>query len=191
MQGADVKQVFMNWYLKVWKQYADFSGRARRKEYWMFVLFNMIFMFVLGVMTIFITGWGFSGNSAHVSTLIGDFPCDISTLRTVELVHSIVLFLSFGYVLAMIVPSLAVGVRRLHDIGKSGWNYFIGLIPLVGMIILIFWFCQDSEVGKNEWGYTASLEENLPKKKFKKSFYIVSLLFILLLVMIYLLIKSF
>ena len=54
--------------------------------------------------------------------------------------------------LACLIPSLAIGVRRLHDIGKSGWNLLIGLIPLVGWIILIIWFCQDGQVGPNEYG---------------------------------------
>lgn len=54
--------------------------------------------------------------------------------------------------LACIIPSLAIGVRRLHDIGKSGWNLLLGLIPLAGAIILIIWFCQDGQVGPNEYG---------------------------------------
>lgn len=54
--------------------------------------------------------------------------------------------------LACLIPSLAIGARRLHDIGKSGWNLLIGLIPLVGCIILIIWFCQDGQVGPNEYG---------------------------------------
>jgi len=60
--------------------------------------------------------------------------------------------LYFGYALAVMIPSLAVTVRRLHDIGKSGWYYFIGLIPFIGGIILLVWFCQDSEAGSNQWG---------------------------------------
>ena len=54
--------------------------------------------------------------------------------------------------LACLIPSLAIGARRLHDIGKSGWNLLLGLIPLVGWIILIIWFCQDGQVGPNEYG---------------------------------------
>ena len=54
--------------------------------------------------------------------------------------------------LACLIPSLAIGARRLHDIGKSGWNLLIGLIPIVGWIILIIWFCQDGQVGPNEYG---------------------------------------
>ena len=56
------------------------------------------------------------------------------------------------YFLAMILPASAVGVRRLHDIGKSGWNYLLGFIPFVGAIILLVWACQDSQAGENKWG---------------------------------------
>ena len=54
--------------------------------------------------------------------------------------------------LALFIPSLAVSVRRLHDIGKSGWMYLLILIPIVGAIILLVWFCQDSQPGENKWG---------------------------------------
>ncbi len=59
-----------------------------------------------------------------------------------------------GWIIAlgMIIPNLAVGVRRLHDIGKSGWNYLFCLIPLVGTILLIVWFCQPSQEGENKYG---------------------------------------
>ena len=119
----------MNWYIKVMKQYADFSGRARRKELWMFILFNMIFAVLAMVL----------------DNLLG---------TTFELFGQ---SLGYGwlymvYCLAIFLPSLAVGVRRLHDIGKSGWSYLIGLIPLVGGIILLVWFCKDSQSSENKWG---------------------------------------
>ncbi len=116
----------MNWYLKCLKQYADFSGRARRKEYWMFVLFNFLISFVIG----FIVG------------LLG-LPD----------------FLIYVYSLAVFVPGLAVCVRRLHDIGKSGWMYFIVLIPIIGAIWLIVLFCQDSQPEENAWGPNPKEEE--------------------------------
>ena len=56
------------------------------------------------------------------------------------------------YCLAIILPGLAVCVRRLHDIGKSGWYYLIAFIPLIGFIVLIIWFCQNSQIGENKWG---------------------------------------
>ena len=109
----------MEWYLKVWKQYADFSGRARRKEFLMFVLFNILAGIVLGILGL------------------------IPVLGTI---------LNVGYGLAIIVPALALAVRRLHDVGRSGWWYLICLIPLVGSIILLVWFCTDSQPGDNKWG---------------------------------------
>jgi len=115
----------MEWYIKVWKQYADFSGRARRKEYWMFTLFNIIFFML--------------------SFILGDM---------LGLEIGVIYML---YTLAVIIPSLAVCIRRLHDIGKSGWNYLIGLIPLIGGIILIVWFCTDSQAGENKWGANPKL----------------------------------
>lgn len=108
----------MEWYLKVLKNYVGFSGRARRKEYWMFALFSFIVSLILTI----------------VEKLIG--------LDSV---------LSGLYSLAVLLPSLAVGARRLHDIGKSGWWLLIGLIPLIGAIVLIVFFCQDSQ-DDNQYG---------------------------------------
>ena len=115
----------MNWYLKVLKQYADFNGRARRKEYWMFFLFNMIFAFV----------------AAILDNVIGT--------ASPELGDGILYGL---YALALFIPGLAVGVRRLHDVGKSGWMMFIALIPLIGAIWLIVLMVTDSNPGENQYG---------------------------------------
>ena len=115
----------MNWYLKVLKQYADFSGRARRKEYWMFVLFNMIFAIVAMILDN-VLGIAMEG--------IGYGPL-------------------YGlYVLAMLIPGLAVAVRRLHDVGKSGWMILIALIPLIGAIWLLVLMVADSNPGENQYG---------------------------------------
>lgn len=105
----------MNWYLKVLQQYSDFKGRARRKEYWMFVLINSIISLTL---TYIVQGSFVSPESS---------------------------WLEIGYSLAVLVPSLAVGVRRMHDVGKSGWFF---LIPFYNLILL----CTDSEDGENKWG---------------------------------------
>jgi uncharacterized membrane protein YhaH (DUF805 family) len=107
----------MNWYLDVLKKYAVFEGRARRREYWMFFLFNFIVALVLGIVD--------------------------GMLNT--------LFISTIYSLAVIIPSLAVGVRRLHDTGRSGWWWLIAFIPLIGAIVLLVFFVQDS-VEDNEYG---------------------------------------
>lgn len=115
----------MNWYLKVLKQYADFSGRARRKEYWMFVLFNMIFTIVAMILDN-VLGIAMEG--------IGYGPL-------------------YGlYSLAMLIPGLAVAVRRLHDVGKSGWMILIALIPLIGAIWLLVLMVTDSNPGENQYG---------------------------------------
>lgn len=117
----------MKWYLKCLKQYFDFSGRARRKEYWLFCLFNLIIAYILNV----------------IDSVIGlTFPVGIVELGILGVIYSILLF----------IPGLAVGVRRLHDIGKSGWFYLIGLIPLVGAIIVLIWFCKEGEHKTNKWG---------------------------------------
>ena len=115
----------MNWYLKCLKQYADFSGRARRKEYWYFYLFNAIFAFVIGL----------------IDRVIGH---QIEGLGLG--------LLGCIYSLAVFVPTLAVSVRRLHDIGKSGWNYLFILIPLVGAILLLVWFFTEGKHESNQWG---------------------------------------
>lgn len=115
----------MNWYLKCWRRYADFKGRARRKEYWMFFLFNIIIVFLLDMID---ASMGMLDDESGFGLLSGI------------------------YMLAVIVPNIAVSVRRLHDIGKSGWNYFIGMIPLVGPIVMIIWFATAGDVGSNDWG---------------------------------------
>ncbi|MFT4943992.1 MAG: uncharacterized membrane protein YhaH (DUF805 family) [Flavobacteriales bacterium] len=115
----------MNWYLKVLKQYADFNGRARRKEYWMFVLFNTIFS-ILAMIFDNVFGIAIEG--------IGYGPIYLL------------------YVLAMMIPSLAVAVRRLHDVGKSGWMILISLIPIIGGIWLLVLFVTDGNPGENEHG---------------------------------------
>jgi uncharacterized membrane protein YhaH (DUF805 family) len=114
----------MEWYLKVMRQYADFNGRARRKEYWMFVLFNLIFTVAAAIADNLI---GFT---------FGEFGYG---------------FIYLIYVLAVFITGLSVTVRRLHDRGKSGWFYLIALIPLIGAIWLLIVLCQDSEPD-NEYG---------------------------------------
>lgn len=115
----------MNWYLKVLKKYADFSGRARRKEYWMFVLFSGIFSIVATVLDN-VLGLTFATASSGL----------ISAL----------------YALALLIPSLALGVRRLHDVGKSGWMLLLILIPIVGAIWIFVLSVMDSDSGENKYG---------------------------------------
>jgi uncharacterized membrane protein YhaH (DUF805 family) len=102
----------MNWYLEVLKKYAVFSGRARRKEYWMFFLFNVIIAFVLGFVEGLAGGPGVLGNL---------------------------------YALAVLIPGIAVGVRRMHDTDHSGWWL---LLPIVNLVFLV----QESQQGDNRFG---------------------------------------
>lgn len=115
----------MNWYLEVLKKYAVFSGRARRKEYWFYVLFNAIFAIIAMI----------------IDNVLGLTFQDIGYGPVYTL-----------YVLATLIPSIAVSVRRLHDIGKSGWYLLVGLIPCVGGIILLVFDVTAGDVGENEYG---------------------------------------
>jgi len=115
----------MNWYLKVLKQYADFNGRARRKEYWIFILFNILFAVVAIILD------------------------NVLGLAMEEMGYGPLYGL---YVVAMFIPGLAVAVRRLHDIGKSGWMILIAFIPLIGAIWLLVLLATDSNVGENQYG---------------------------------------
>ncbi|MDR1053508.1 MAG: DUF805 domain-containing protein [Planctomycetaceae bacterium] len=108
-------------YIEVLKKYVVFTGRARRREYWLFILANLIIGFVLG----FILGLAGIPEAANVAGGV--------------------------YNLAVLLPTIAVGIRRLHDTGRSGWFYLLILVPLVN-IILIVWFCQDSDRNANEYG---------------------------------------
>ena len=109
----------MSWYLEVLKKYAVFDGRARRKEYWMFLLFNLIITFVLYFIERLASGPGVLGGL---------------------------------YDLAVLLPTIAVGVRRLHDTNRNGWWLLIGLIPVIGTIVLIVFMVQDSQPGENQYG---------------------------------------
>jgi uncharacterized membrane protein YhaH (DUF805 family) len=115
----------MNWYVEVLKKYAVFVGRAGRPEYWYFVLFNFIISVVLG----FIDGViGSSGAGMGVGVL-GSL-----------------------YALAVLVPSIAVSIRRLHDTGRSGWWLLISLVPFVGFVILLVFMVLESDAGENQYG---------------------------------------
>lgn len=115
----------MDWYLKVLKNYVGFSGRARRKEYWMFWLISTLISVGLCIVDAVTgnvnaaTGWG---------------------------------LLSGIYSLLVLLPSLAVSVRRLHDRDKSGWWLLLVLIPLIGAIVLLVWIVQEGDRGTNRFG---------------------------------------
>lgn len=116
----------MNYYIDcLTKKYCCFSGRARRKEYWMFVLFNFIAAFVIG--------------------FVGGFLAGLTNVTAFA-------FLGTIYNIAVIIPSFGLLFRRLHDIGKSGWWWLIGLVPFVGWIVIIVFCCLDSQPGENQYG---------------------------------------
>lgn len=116
---------FMTAVRTCFSKYVGFSGRARRSEYWWFGLFS----FLLGVVTNIIDavlGTGYDNTTGGL----------VNTLAS----------------LAIFLPGLAVAVRRLHDTDRSGWWVLIGLIPIIGWILLIVWFCTDSKPGDNRFG---------------------------------------
>lgn len=113
----------MQWYLAVLKNYAGFSGRAHRTEYWMFVLFNIIISFVLGFVEGLFGGPGILG-----------------------LIYS----------LAVLIPGIAVAIRRLHDTGRSGWWLLISLVPVVGFIVLLVFMVLEGDNGANDYGDAAA-----------------------------------
>jgi uncharacterized membrane protein YhaH (DUF805 family) len=109
----------VEWYIKVLENYAEFEGRARRMEYWMFVLINLFI-------------------------LIG--------IRMLDMLLGLDGVIGFFYGLAILIPSIAVSVRRLHDTGRSGWWILIGIIPVLGTLVLLVFYCLDGDPGDNEYG---------------------------------------
>ena len=121
----------IEWYKKVvFENYANFKGRARRSEYWYFALAN-------GLISILLIMIG-----AILGGIFGD-----------AITGGIIGYILFAlYSFATLLPGLGVVVRRLHDVGKSGWFYFIALIPFVGGIWLLVLFCTEGDQGPNQYG---------------------------------------
>ena len=115
----------MEWYLIPWKKYFDFTGRARRKEYWTFTLITQV-----------------------IGGIIGAFLYP-SVSACGSIVPSVIYLI---FILAVFIPSLAVTVRRLHDTNRSGWLCLISPIPIVGWILMMVWMCSDSNLGENDFG---------------------------------------
>ena len=114
----------MNCYFEVLKKYAVFRGRARRKEYWMFVFLNVLIAIVLSTIAHFIGIADAQGNNI-LSTIYG---------------------------LGMLIPGIAVTVRRLHDTDRSGWWLLLNFAPCVGAIVLLVFMIQEGTEGENEYG---------------------------------------
>jgi len=119
------------------RRYADFSGRSRRTEFWSWLIFFWVMIFILMFLDATL-GLGGSATSYSNSSGVG-FNVNGG-------------WLTLLFALAALVPNLAVSVRRLHDTGKSGWTLLIGLVPLIGIIILIVFWVADSEPGDNAFG---------------------------------------
>ncbi len=121
----------MNWYLQALKKYTVFTGRARRKEYWFFVLFNILISAALSIVDYF-TG---TYSSSYGTGLLGAL-----------------------YAIAVLLPAIAVTIRRLHDTGRSGWWILIALVPVVGGIVLLIFMVLDGQPGDNEYGPSPKAE---------------------------------
>lgn len=133
----------MEWMVMPLKRYADFSGRSRRKEYWMFVLLQLII-----VVGITIIGGVLGGFSSDVS---GGMPFGSGLMMGL-----------FGlYFLAIIIPSLAVQVRRFHDQDKSGWFVLLNFVPYIGGLIVLVFMCLDGTRGKNRFGEDPKASETV------------------------------
>ena len=113
----------MEWMLLPLKRYAQFSGRSRRKEYWMFTLFTILVSIAASLIDV-ILGFGFQNNGP------------------VGIIAS----------LALLVPGIAVAMRRLHDTDRSGWWLLLFLLPIIGWIVLLVFYCTDGTPGTNRFG---------------------------------------
>ncbi|MGR5275105.1 DUF805 domain-containing protein [Vibrio rotiferianus] len=114
-----------DWYYKVILNYTNFNGRARRQEYWYFTLVNVLVNLVMGIID-----------------------------RVIGSVMQMDNFGFFGviYALFIMIPSIAVTVRRLHDSGRTGWWALIAFVPAIGILVLLYFLIQDSEEGSNQYG---------------------------------------
>ncbi len=122
----------MEYMLMPLKRYADFSGRSRRKEYWMFVLFQLLLIFGMFILAGAVGAFDQSGGGG-----IGS---------------GVFVILLVLVVLGLFIPGLAVQVRRLHDQDKSGWFVLLGFVPYIGGIILLVLMCLDGTPGENRFG---------------------------------------
>ncbi|MGF1741445.1 DUF805 domain-containing protein [Vibrio profundum] len=115
----------MNWYLLVLSKYTVFGGRARRKEYWYFTLVHAIVSICLTFL------------DEHFRLYVDESPQGI---------------LSTLYLLLVFLPMLAVTIRRLHDSNRTGWWFFIMLVPIIGPLVLLYFLVQPSNDGTNQYG---------------------------------------
>ena len=109
---------------KALNNFKDYNGRSRRSEFWFWVLAVLLIGFLVGIISVLLS-----------------------------IIHKVIgLIVIILFSLLVFIISLPLGIRRLHDMGKVGWFIFLGLIPIVGQIVLIYFYCQDSQKEKNQWG---------------------------------------
>ena len=131
----------MDWMLMPLRRYAEFTGRSRRKEYWMFFLFVVVVSVVLRILD---SALGLGGSSSSSMSTSG------SQIGAGASLHTGVLGAIF--IVATLIPSIAVGVRRLHDTDRSGWWLLIALVPFIGGLVLLIFFLLDGTSGPNRFG---------------------------------------
>ena len=117
----------MDWFIEGFKKFADFSGRARRKAYWMFTLIHYLISIILIMML------------KMTDTVM------IEMSNTLGIIYLL-------YFLAVMIPFLSLSVRRMHDTGRSGWAVLSTFIPFVGIIILLIFLCEEGQSTDNEYG---------------------------------------
>ena len=120
----------MEWYIKCLKNYTEFEGRARRKEYWMFILIHSIVLLALTFLFILL----------------------FDTIRSIGVVATLFPYFIYDFASFAIIPTISVTIRRLHDVNKSGWHFFNILKPIVGIIWLLVLLFKEGDKGDNKYG---------------------------------------
>ena len=123
----------MEWMLLPLKRFAEFNGRSRRKEYWMFFLFSILVGIAASAIDIGLFGFSIEDNGP-VNGLVS---------------------------LALLIPSIAVSVRRLHDTGRSGWWFLLIFAVIIGWIVLLIFFVSDGESGTNQYGLDPKIDNDI------------------------------
>ncbi len=123
----------MHWMLMPFRRYAHFSGRSRRKEYWMFVLLNALVWSFVGLT--FLIGYNADMSQTDMDTYLMPF-----------------VYLAGLYNLVAIIPGIAVAFRRLHDSDRSAWNLLWGLVPVIGSFVVLYFYVQEGTMGPNRFG---------------------------------------
>jgi len=123
----------MDWMLMPLRRYAEFSGRSRRREYWMFALLNLFVSLFIGLVALILYTLDWSEEA--MMTVMGP-------LMVAGVIYSVIAF----------IPGIAVTIRRLHDTDRSGWNILWGLVPAIGTFILLYFYVSEGTPGPNRFG---------------------------------------